>query len=162
MTKRLINVHAKSFSAAYSSDRWVRFVLDECGIDAVGSIVFIYPSFAMGNSCGSSLRRRKQMFERTPEAITFYGSRRWKKCRKNYLSIHPICERCEKQGIISKADHVHHKIRLEVQSYADPMISLNYDNLEALCFACHQAEHHKAKDCRDELFFDAAGNLRKG
>ena len=102
------------------------------------------------------------MFERTPEAVAFYGSTRWKKCRKNYLSIHPICERCEKQGIISKADHVHHIVPLDSSSYTDPMKSLNYDNLEALCFACHQAEHHKNKDCRDGLFFDAAGNLRKG
>lgn len=101
------------------------------------------------------------MFERTPEAIQFYGSTRWKKCRRNYLSLHPICERCQQLGKVNKADHVHHKIYLNTESYRDPMVSLNYDNLEALCFDCHQAEHHRNNDCRDELYFDADGNIRK-
>ena len=100
--------------------------------------------------------------ERTPEALTFYGSRKWKKCRRNYLSVHPYCERCQQLGIINKADHVHHKIYLGPDTYKVPEISLNYDNHEALCFACHQAEHHRNKDCRDELYFDGDGNLRKG
>ena len=102
------------------------------------------------------------MFERSPEALTFYGSQRWKKCRRNYLSLHPICERCNQLGIVKKADHVHHKIYLDASSYRDPMVSLNFENLEALCFDCHQAEHHRNSDCRNELYFDADGNLRKG
>lgn len=65
-------------------------------------------------------------------------------------------------GIVKKADHVHHKIYLDAKSYADPMISLNYDNLEALCFDCHQREHHRNADVRSDLYFDADGNLRKG
>lgn len=95
-------------------------------------------------------------------ALEFYGSRKWKRCRKNYLSIHPICERCNKLGIVKRAEIVHHKIYLDTPSYKDPELSLNFDNLEALCFDCHQAEHHRGKDCRDELYFDADGNLRKG
>lgn len=95
-------------------------------------------------------------------ALEFYGSRKWKRCRKNYLSLHPICERCEKLGVVNRAEIVHHKIYLDTSTYKDPELSLNFDNLEALCFNCHQAEHHKNHDCRDELFFDAAGNLRKG
>lgn len=102
------------------------------------------------------------MFVRDPEAGSFYGSIRWKKCRRNYLSLHPICERCERLGIVKKADHVHHKTYLDSLSYRDPEKALNYDNLEALCFECHQAEHHGRKDCKDGLYFDSAGNLRKG
>lgn len=100
------------------------------------------------------------MFERTPEAIAFYGSTKWKKCRRNYLSLHPICERCDQMGIIKKADHVHHKIYLDSASYVVPEIALNYDNLEALCFDCHQREHHRNKDVREGLYFDANGNLK--
>ena len=101
-------------------------------------------------------------YPRSPEALAFYGSQRWKKCRRKYLLIHPVCERCEKAGRITKADHVHHRIPLDVHSYGDPMLSLNFDNLEALCFNCHQAEHHRNADCRPELYFDSAGNLRRG
>jgi len=95
-------------------------------------------------------------------ALEFYGSRKWKKCRRNYLSLHPVCERCDKLGIVKRAEIVHHKIYLDEQSYKVPEISLNYDNLEALCFDCHYAEHLKKHDCRDGLYFDADGNLKKG
>ena len=92
----------------------------------------------------------------------FYGGRKWKKCRSNYLSLHPVCERCEKLGIVKRAEIVHHKIYLDTASYSIPEISLNFDNLEALCFDCHRAEHFRNPDCREELYFDAEGNLRKG
>lgn len=95
-------------------------------------------------------------------SLEFYGSIKWKKCRRNYLSVHPICERCDKLGIVKRAEIVHHKIYLDTSSYRDPDVSLNFDNLEALCFDCHQAEHYGKKECRDELYFDADGNLRKG
>ena len=95
-------------------------------------------------------------------AAEFYGSIKWKKCRRNYLSLHPVCERCAKLGKVNRAEIVHHKIYLDTNSYRDPDVALNYDNLESLCFSCHQAEHYGRKECRDGLYFDAAGNLRKG
>ena len=128
---------------------------------SVDPSAFIYPSFAWGVPSGIPCEGM-DMFERSPEANLFYGSNRWKKCRKKYLSLHPICERCQQLGIISKADHVHHKVYLDDATYRNPEVSLNFDNLEALCMNCHQAEHHRSKDCRDDLYFDAAGNLKKG
>ena len=94
-------------------------------------------------------------------AVEFYGSRKWKRCRKNYLSLHPVCEQCEKLGRITPAKIVHHKIYLDTQSYKDPEVALNFDNLESLCFDCHRSEHFRNKDCRDGLYFDADGNIRK-
>ena len=102
------------------------------------------------------------MYERSRNAVRFYSSARWKKCRAAYLSINPFCERCKRLGLVRPAELVHHKIYLDDSSYSDPGVSLNFENLEALCFDCHQAEHHRSKDCRDELYFDADGNLRKG
>ena len=121
-----------------------------------------FPLWEFSGTVPGTPQRSDGMYDRSPEALAFYGSQRWKKCRAKYLKLHPICERCDKQGIITKADHVHHVVPLEVGTYNDPMVSLNFENLEALCFNCHNAEHHKNKDCRDGLFFDAAGNLRKG
>jgi len=109
--------------------------------------------------------RKREMFEQyvaKEGAPEFYGSRKWKKCRRNYLSLHPICERCDKLGIVKRAEIVHHKIYLDTNSYKEPEVALNFDNLEALCFDCHRAEHFRNKDCREELYFDAEGNLRKG
>ena len=100
-------------------------------------------------------------YESNPELVKFYSSGKWKKCRTTYKALHPICERCEKAGIVKRTERVHHKIYLTPDNYKNPEISLNFDNLEALCFDCHQLEHFKLKDCRDELFFDTDGNIRK-
>lgn len=108
------------------------------------------------------MRRMYENYEEKEGSLEFYGSRKWKKCRRNYLSIHPTCERCAKLGIVKPAEIVHHKIYLNTELYKDPEISLNFDNLESLCWDCHFSEHHRKKDCREELYFDADGNLKKG
>ena len=91
----------------------------------------------------------------------FYDTKKWKRLRKSYLFTHPTCERCEAAGLISVAEHVHHKIELTEENVNDPNITLNPDNLEALCFDCHRKEHHDLPEVADELFFDENGNLRK-
>lgn len=95
----------------------------------------------------------------------FYKSRRWKKCRAAYLSQHPLCERCLKKGIATAAEHVHHIIELNENNYEDPLISLNPENLEALCFECHREEHKPCNTGKpataEGLAFDCDGNLVK-
>ena len=63
--------------------------------------------------------------------------------------------------MISVAEHVHHKIELSESNYLDPMIALNPDNLEALCFRCHQMEHHGKKEIGEDLYFDENGNVKR-
>lgn len=95
----------------------------------------------------------------------FYKSRQWKKCRKAYISEHPLCERCLKMGIATPGEHVHHIIELDESNYKNPMIALNPDNLETLCFECHKQEHNPTntgKPVTDKGFaFDSDGNLIK-
>ncbi|HAE16026.1 MAG TPA: HNH endonuclease [Erysipelotrichaceae bacterium] len=75
-------------------------------------------------------------------AKAFYGSRAWKRCRKSYLkSVGGLCERCYKQGLIKPAVIVHHKIYISEKNINNPNITLNWKNLEALCWDCHAAEH---------------------
>lgn len=76
----------------------------------------------------------------------FYASDAWQKCRAGYISsIGGICERCAKQGIISPAFIVHHKIYLSADNITDPNVSLAWENLEALCLECHNKEHMSRK-----------------
>lgn len=89
----------------------------------------------------------------------FYDSARWKACRQTYLSEHPLCERCLVVGRAQTAEHVHHKIELTEETFNDPMIALNPDNLEALCFECHQKEHHEGSQVAEGLYFDENGNI---
>ena len=76
-------------------------------------------------------------------AREFYASYKWRTCKNDYLaSKGGLCERClENGGKIVPADEVHHIIRLTPQNVNDPRITLNWDNLEALCEECHRNEH---------------------
>ncbi len=72
----------------------------------------------------------------------FYSSKQWTKCAIAYKkSKQGLCERCLKKGLIVPADEVHHKIRLTKENINNPQISLNFNNLEALCEECHDKEH---------------------
>lgn len=75
-------------------------------------------------------------------AVGFYKSQRWVKCRNAYIkSVGYLCEDCLKKGIVNAAEEVHHKIFITEKNINDPNITLNWDNLVALCRECHKARH---------------------
>ena len=86
----------------------------------------------------------------------FYHGKAWRKLSKAFLmSKHYICERCGQP-----ADIAHHKTHLNSRNIIDPNISLNPDNLEALCMACHNAEHFSGGNAiAAGLHFDENGDL---
>ena len=86
-------------------------------------------------------------------AYPFYISWQWISCRKAFAkSKAGLCERCLSKGLYVPGTQVHHKIRLTPDNIGDPSISLNWDNLELLCDACHQDEHRgKRRWETDEL-----------
>lgn len=91
----------------------------------------------------------------------FYHSKEWKKTRAAYIaSVGGLCERCLKRGIIKPGYIVHHKHYITADNINDPSITLNWDNLEYLCFDCHQEEHfEKTASVRSDVMFDAHGQL---
>ena len=87
-----------------------------------------------------------------PKVNAFYKSIAWTKCRKTFvMAKFGICERCGNPG-----KYVHHKKYITSSNVDNPNITLNWDNLELLCFDCHQHEHF-GYGIRYE--FDAQGNL---
>ena len=75
-------------------------------------------------------------------AKSFYRSQAWKNTRKAYLrSRGGLCERYLAKGLIVPATLVHHKVHLTPDNIEDESVTLNWDNLEALCRACHTEEH---------------------
>ena len=52
-----------------------------------------------------------------------------------------MCERCRSKGVLNPAVIVHHKIHVEPETINNPGVTLNWDNLEALCRQCHGLEH---------------------
>lgn len=94
-----------------------------------------------------------------PWAEKFYSSEDWKKTRLSYLDtqLH-LCERCSTIENPIPAKIVHHKTYLTRSNINDPNISLNHDNLEALCQDCHNKEHHK-EESKLKYKFDEDGNI---
>lgn len=52
--------------------------------------------------------QRYEKYERDPATKRRYG-RAWKRIRDRYMNIHPLCERCQKEGRLTKAEQVHHR-----------------------------------------------------
>lgn len=85
----------------------------------------------------------------------FYNSSAWIKCRDGYMqSKHYICERCGDVATIC-----HHKEYITPDNIHDPYITLNWENLEAVCQTCHNQEHFGSKTIREGLTFDSNGNI---
>ena len=60
----------------------------------------------------------------------------WQRARKAYLAQHPLCARCERQGIVEPATVVHHT----VPHRGDPVIFWDRAKWEGLCATHHNAE----------------------
>lgn len=58
---------------------------------------------------------------------------RWRKARKRFLAVHPLCEECRKKGLFVKATVVDHK----VPHRGDPALFWDESNWQALCKPCH-------------------------
>ena len=88
----------------------------------------------------------------------FYRTKAWRGLSRAFmLSRNYICERCGKPAEIA-----HHKVYLTPGNIGDVAISLNPENLEALCQACHNAEHFSAGGATAAgLTFDERGELIK-
>jgi 5-methylcytosine-specific restriction endonuclease McrA len=70
-----------------------------------------------------------------PRHHRVYGTARWRRVRSYVLDQRPACQACLRNGRISIAVDVHHKVA--VRAGIDP-----YDasNLEPLCKSCHSRE----------------------
>ncbi|KYH30745.1 HNH endonuclease [Clostridium tepidiprofundi DSM 19306] len=88
-------------------------------------------------------------------AKNFYKSKEWIKCRNSFMaSKNYICERCGKPAYI-----VHHKEHITPSNINNPNITLNWDNLQALCIECHNVVHGKCEACINGVAFNDNGDL---
>ena len=111
---------------------------------------------------GGSLEQKRQRWEpanhihtqskeylfmnKDPELLAFYRSWTWRRCKDSYLtSQNRLCELCRQKGKVQPATQVHHKIHLTPENVHNPQISLNHDNLMALCDKCHLEQHRKKR-----------------
>ena len=104
----------------------------------------------------------------TPFAKPFYKSRAWQGARELVMTrAKGLCERCAEKGELTPAEVVHHVTPLTEENVNDPEISLNPDNLMALCHDCHTEVHQQLgigamngrKVEEPRVRFDSEGNV---
>lgn len=89
---------------------------------------------------------------------SFYKSKTWQRVQRSYMqSANYLCERCYKNGLTEPARFVHHKQHLTAADLKKPEKLYGFDNLEALCFECHNKEHFGRQNKRYEI--DKQGKL---
>lgn len=87
----------------------------------------------------------------------FYSSKEWIRTQAAYMaSRNYVCERCGMPARI-----VHHKVYISPANIGDPNITLNWNNLEALCQNCHNQEHMRTAAVAEGLSFNSSGELVK-
>lgn len=88
-------------------------------------------------------------------AKQFYGSPAWKQTRRAYMkSVGGLCERCMANGIVKPAEVVHHKKPINEKNVGNANVTLSWNNLQALCAACHAEVH-------DEIYRERTGRRYK-
>ena len=94
--------------------------------------------------CANMVEPKKDMDNWRPEQVAFYSSVAWKNLR-DYVKRRSggLCEMCLKSGVIRPATVAHHIIHVTAKNVNDPQITLNPDNLMALCDDCHALVHSK-------------------
>lgn len=68
---------------------------------------------------------------------------RWLRLRRDMLTAHPLCQRCEEEGRINAASEVHHVTPVEtgLTPSDKERLMFNPTNLLALCHDCHVKVH---------------------
>ncbi len=103
---------------------------------------FIHEVISMPRRPGEryAVSRRKIREQRynasRPARHGFYASPEWRRLRDWYRARNPLCEACQRQGRVTAAELVHH--RVEISEGGAP---LDPENLESLCWSCHSRVH---------------------
>lgn len=81
----------------------------------------------------------------------FYNTKAWVTTREAYKkSVSGLCELCLKEGHINPCEIIHHKIELTPENINNPDITLNWNNLQAVCRE-HHAQLHGARKKRYKI-----------
>lgn len=78
-------------------------------------------------------------YQRDPECNKRYDSR-WRKIRKKFIKVHPLCELCKQEGRLNPATVVHHIFELSSGGNHSP------ENLKSLCAGHHSSIHLKRRN----------------
>ena len=88
--------------------------------------------------CSSCLRIEEKEYDQERGTSSQRGyTATWRKVRTMKINTNPLCERCLLRGRDKATICVHHKDRNPLNN--------DFNNLESLCFECHQDEHKEER-----------------
>ena len=99
----------------------------------------------MSKKLPTSWRCRNQKQQKDKAEI--YNSREWRELRIMKLRANPLCEVCEKEGIVTSAHAVHHRHPIEDSTSKAEMRkwAFMWENLVSVCDACHAKIHKEER-----------------
>ena len=83
-------------------------------------------------------RKKRLQFVKTSgkggddEMSKFYHSKQWKSLRNYKIQLNPICEECERKGLVEPGVEIDH-----ITALRDNGAPLSLNNLQTLCKSCH-------------------------
>ncbi|MDR1582080.1 MAG: HNH endonuclease [Prevotellaceae bacterium] len=82
------------------------------------------------------------------ERRKIYNSERWRRLRRIKFAHNPLCELCEKKGIIIPAEDIHHIVSFMSAGDIEQRrhLAYDFDNLLSLCKVCHQKIHNVGRN----------------
>lgn len=100
------------------------------------------PKLTDGQYCedhAAVARRQYNKYQRAPDINKKYG-RAWKRIRDRHITLHPLCEMCLKEDMLTPAQEVHHILPISKGG------THSQDNLMSLCRSCHNKIHIEMGD----------------
>lgn len=80
---------------------------------------------------------------------SFYTSKAWRGVRERKIADSGgVCARCGRVFTDTSKLIVHHKRHLKNNDYNNPEVAFADDNLEVICFNCHNEEHDRFKNIK--------------
>ena len=88
-------------------------------------------------------RNREKASRRNSHWNKYYSNKYWHELRNHYYMLHPCCECCDRQGIVTPTEEVHHihKFSAGLTEKAKWNLLLNENNLLACCKRHHDLAH---------------------
>lgn len=77
------------------------------------------------------------------EMLRFYQSKQWRSLRNYKIQMQPLCEHCEKKGLVEAAKEIDHIVAIK-----DGGERLSIRNLQSLCRSCHSRKSVQEREAR--------------
>jgi len=88
-----------------------------------------------GSHCPDHAKDRRQYDQQRGSSTKRLYDYQWQKASKAYLQRNPLCMYCQRQGRITAATVVDHRI----PHRGDPVLFWDEDNWQGLCTPCHSS-----------------------